>query len=192
MNRAKTPRSLRSNAAMNSVCEKFDDYSGRKVSTVAGLMAVASFSGAEAQQSIVAAGDGRCPGRPPASCRLKTIAGSDQRAQCAAARRASFAACAGCAGAVSQRRRAERRPRPLCGCGRALQGRSPAGLGQISRTIAEHAEDRHGAQQGSAGGRERHVVEAGGPEHRRRDARDRRGRQRLWRPLLRSRLRYPQ
>jgi catecholate siderophore receptor len=51
MNRAKTPRSLRSNAAMNSVCEKFDGYSGRKVSTVAGLMAVASFSGAEAQQS---------------------------------------------------------------------------------------------------------------------------------------------
>jgi catecholate siderophore receptor len=36
---------------MNSVCEKFDGYSGRKVSTVAGLMAVASFSGAEAQQS---------------------------------------------------------------------------------------------------------------------------------------------
>ena len=36
---------------MNSVSEKFDNYSGRKVSAVAGLMAVASFSGAEAQQS---------------------------------------------------------------------------------------------------------------------------------------------
>jgi catecholate siderophore receptor len=51
MNTAKTPRSLRAGAAMNSVSEKFDNHSGRKVSTVAGLMAVASFSGAEAQQS---------------------------------------------------------------------------------------------------------------------------------------------
>src|SRR5665213_2584995 len=52
MNKAKTPRSLRSNAAVNSVGETFDNYSGRKVSAVAGLMAVASFSGAaEAQQS---------------------------------------------------------------------------------------------------------------------------------------------
>ena len=51
MNKAKTPRSLRSNAAVNSVSEKSENYSGRKVSAVAGLMAVASFSGAEAQQS---------------------------------------------------------------------------------------------------------------------------------------------
>jgi catecholate siderophore receptor len=51
MNQVKAPRSLRSNAAMNSVDGKFDNYSGRKVSAVAGLMAVASFSGAEAQQS---------------------------------------------------------------------------------------------------------------------------------------------
>ncbi|MEO6839907.1 MAG: TonB-dependent receptor [Bradyrhizobium sp.] len=52
MNKAKTPRSLRSNAAVNSVGETFDNFSGRKVSAVAGLMAVASFSGAaEAQQS---------------------------------------------------------------------------------------------------------------------------------------------
>ncbi len=48
MNKAKMPRSLRSNAALNSVCETFDSYSGRKVSAVAGLMAVASFSAAEA------------------------------------------------------------------------------------------------------------------------------------------------
>src|ERR1700739_4827000 len=51
MNQAKAPRSLRSSAAMNSVSENFDNCSGRKVSAVAGLMAVASFSGAEAQQS---------------------------------------------------------------------------------------------------------------------------------------------
>ena len=51
MNKAKTPRSLRSNAALNSVSETFDGHSGRKVSAVAGLMAVATFSGAEAQQA---------------------------------------------------------------------------------------------------------------------------------------------
>ena len=50
MNMAKTPRSLRSNAAMNSVGGKSDN-SGRKVSAVAGLMAVATVSGAEAQQA---------------------------------------------------------------------------------------------------------------------------------------------
>ncbi|WP_213774956.1 TonB-dependent receptor [Bradyrhizobium sp. dw_78] len=51
MNTAKMPRSLRPNAAINSASEKFDTYSGRKVSAVAGLMAVASFSSAEAQQN---------------------------------------------------------------------------------------------------------------------------------------------
>ena len=51
MNGAKTPRSLRANT-LNFVREKFDSYSGRKVSAVAGLMAVASFSGAEAQSNL--------------------------------------------------------------------------------------------------------------------------------------------
>ncbi|HEY0911422.1 MAG TPA: TonB-dependent receptor plug domain-containing protein, partial [Bradyrhizobium sp.] len=51
MNTAKAPSSLRSNAALNSIGETFENYSGRKVSAVAGLMAVATFSGAEAQQS---------------------------------------------------------------------------------------------------------------------------------------------
>jgi catecholate siderophore receptor len=50
MNMAKTPRSLRSNVAMNSAGGKSDN-SGRKVSAVAGLMAVATVSGAEAQQA---------------------------------------------------------------------------------------------------------------------------------------------
>jgi catecholate siderophore receptor len=48
MNGSKAPRSLRSSAATNSVDGKFDN-SGRKVSAVAGLMAVATVSGAEAQ-----------------------------------------------------------------------------------------------------------------------------------------------
>jgi catecholate siderophore receptor len=51
MNAAKKPRSLRASVAINSAGEKFDNHSGRKVSAVAGLMAVASFSGAEAQQT---------------------------------------------------------------------------------------------------------------------------------------------
>jgi catecholate siderophore receptor len=51
MGKAKTPRSLRSDATINSVNEKLDHNSGRKVSALAGLIAVASFTGAEAQQS---------------------------------------------------------------------------------------------------------------------------------------------
>src|SRR6202158_56314 len=51
MGQAIAPRSLRSVASVNLVNETFDNYSGRKVSAVAGLIAVASFSGAEAQQS---------------------------------------------------------------------------------------------------------------------------------------------
>src|ERR1700722_16624316 len=48
---AKVSRSLRSSATVNSVDERSDNNSGRKVSAVAGLIAAASFSGAEAQQS---------------------------------------------------------------------------------------------------------------------------------------------
>src|ERR1700688_3264829 len=51
MGQAIAPRSLRAVASVSLVNENFDNYSGRKVSAVAGLIAVASFSGAEAQQS---------------------------------------------------------------------------------------------------------------------------------------------
>src|ERR1700674_2542005 len=51
MGQAIAPRSLRSVATVNLVNETFENYSGRKVSAVASLIAVASFSGAEAQQS---------------------------------------------------------------------------------------------------------------------------------------------
>ena len=50
MNKAKTPRSLRASAAVNSASDKSEIHAG-KVTAVAGLMAIASFSGAEAQQS---------------------------------------------------------------------------------------------------------------------------------------------
>src|SRR3954468_7943195 len=51
MNLAKAPRSLRFEAAVNSLGQTVENNSGKAVSTVAGLIAVASFSGAEAQQS---------------------------------------------------------------------------------------------------------------------------------------------
>src|SRR5207244_10428301 len=51
MNKAKAPRSLRLEVAVNSVGQTIENNSGKKVSAVAGLIAVASFSGAEAQQS---------------------------------------------------------------------------------------------------------------------------------------------
>ena len=51
MSNAKAPRSLRSIATANSVGEKPDYNSGKKVSAVASLIAVASFSGVEAQQA---------------------------------------------------------------------------------------------------------------------------------------------
>ena len=53
MGQAKMPKSLRSVAAINPVQDNSDGYSGKKVSAVAGLIAVASFSGAEAQQSTL-------------------------------------------------------------------------------------------------------------------------------------------
>src|SRR5436305_3544115 len=54
MSTMRAPRSLRFEAAVNSVGDKIDGYSGKKASAVAGLIAVASFSGtAEAQQSAL-------------------------------------------------------------------------------------------------------------------------------------------
>lgn len=51
MGQARAPKSLRSIAMVHSVNQALDNNSGKKVSAVAGLIAVASFSGAEAQQS---------------------------------------------------------------------------------------------------------------------------------------------
>ncbi len=51
MNLEKAPRSLRFEAAVNSLGQTVENNSGKKVSAVAGLIAMASFSGAEAQQS---------------------------------------------------------------------------------------------------------------------------------------------
>src|SRR4029450_3589166 len=51
MNVVKAPRSLRFEAVVNSLGQVIENNSGKTVSAVAGLIAVASFSGAEAQQS---------------------------------------------------------------------------------------------------------------------------------------------
>ncbi|MEH2469724.1 catecholate siderophore receptor [Nitrobacteraceae bacterium AZCC 2161] len=53
MGQAKTPHSLRSRATIDAINYKNENGSGRKVTAVAGLIAVASFSGAEAQQSAL-------------------------------------------------------------------------------------------------------------------------------------------
>lgn len=51
MNKVKAPRSLRFETAINSVNQAIENNSSKTVTAVAGLIAVASFSGAEAQQS---------------------------------------------------------------------------------------------------------------------------------------------
>ncbi|MBN8991896.1 MAG: TonB-dependent receptor [Rhizobiales bacterium] len=51
MNKIKAPKSLRFETAINSVNQTIENNSGKTVTAVAGLIAVASFSGAEAQQS---------------------------------------------------------------------------------------------------------------------------------------------
>src|SRR6478736_280515 len=51
MNQAKAPKSLRFQTAINSVNQTIESNSGKTVSAVAGLIAVASFSGAEAQHT---------------------------------------------------------------------------------------------------------------------------------------------
>src|SRR5258708_468511 len=50
MNKVKAPKSLRAEAAINSVHQTIENNSGKTVSAVAGLIAVASFPGADAQQ----------------------------------------------------------------------------------------------------------------------------------------------
>src|SRR6185369_2005015 len=51
MSKLKAPKSLRFEVAINSVGQVIENNSGKTVSAVAGLIAVASFSGAEAQQT---------------------------------------------------------------------------------------------------------------------------------------------
>nr|WP_234831277.1 TonB-dependent receptor [Rhodopseudomonas palustris] len=51
----KTPRSLRTEASIRTFNDEFDSHYGRKVSAVAGMIAVASIGGAEAQQSSLPA-----------------------------------------------------------------------------------------------------------------------------------------
>ncbi|ABE40559.1 TonB-dependent receptor, plug [Rhodopseudomonas palustris BisB5] len=55
MSGAKAPRSLRAEASLRTYNDQLDSYYGRKVSAVAGMIAVASIGGAEAQQSSLPA-----------------------------------------------------------------------------------------------------------------------------------------
>ena len=63
---------------------------------------------------------------------------------------------------------------------------------KFSRADRQYAEVHHGPHQGTARGQGRHQHQRSGAHHGRRDARDRRGRQCLWRPLLHPRLRRAQ
>ncbi len=79
--------------------------SGKTVSAVAGLIAVASFSGAEAQQAPLPPVTVDAPVARPRPAASKPYAGSGPRPQRFAPRRAPRAAGAGRSGAVPQRRR---------------------------------------------------------------------------------------
>ncbi|MGX9429426.1 MULTISPECIES: TonB-dependent receptor [Bradyrhizobium] len=87
MSNIKTPRSLRFEAAVNSAGERLEGYSGKKVSTVAGLIAVASFSGAEAQQPNLPPVNVEAPVARPRPANTKPT--SDQVRARTALRRAS-------------------------------------------------------------------------------------------------------
>ena len=192
MGQAIAPRSLRSVATVNLVNETFENYSGRKVSAVAGLIAVASFSGAEAQQSNLPPVTVDAPVERPRPAASKPT--PDQiRARNAlrrAARRTQPAQVAAVPFPNAGGLQADRNP--YADAAAPYKVDHVQASGKFPGAAVEHAEDRHGAEQGGPGGQERHHAEAGDPEHRRRDARNRRGRQRLRRPLLHSRLRRPQ
>ena len=106
MNKMKAPRSLRFDAAINSVDDRSENNSGNKVSAVAGLIAVASFSGAEAQQSNLPPVTVDAPVARPRPAAAKPSPDQVRARTRAAARRAARAAGAGRRRAVSQRRRA--------------------------------------------------------------------------------------
>ena len=183
MNLQKAPRSLRFEAAINSVGQTVENNSGKKVSAVAGLIAVASFSGAEAQQSSLPPVTVDAPVARPRPAASKPS--PDQlRARSALRRAARPRSRRRSPRCRSPMRRPGRRSQPLRGCRGALQGGSRAGVRQVSGAAVEHAEDHHGAQQGGACGQEHHLAARDRALDRRRDTGIGRGRQRLRRPFF--------
>jgi hypothetical protein len=144
MNQAKAPRSLRFEVAINSVNQTVENNSGKTVSAVAGLIAVASFSGAEAQQSTLPPVNVDAPVARPRPSAARPSA--DQLRARSALRRAATRAQPAQVAAVpfpnAGGLRADRNP--YCGCARptrSITSRPPAN----SRADPEHAEDDHGA-----------------------------------------------
>lgn len=86
MGRVKSPRSLRAGAATNINAENSDGVSARKVTSVAGLIAVASITGAEAQQSQLPPVTVESPVARPQTANKPT---EDQKKATAALRRAA-------------------------------------------------------------------------------------------------------
>ena len=159
MNKMKAPKSLRFDAAINSVDDRSDNYSGTKVSAVASLIAVASFTGAEAQQTGLPPVTVDAPVARPRPAAAKPT--PDQvRARTAlrrAARRSQPAQVAAVPFPNAGGLNADRDP--YANPAAPYMVESGAGIRQISRANARHAEDHHGAHQGCPGGRKRHLVE---------------------------------
>ena len=102
MIQVKAPRSLRFEAAINSVGLTIENNSGKTVSAVAGLIAVASFSGAEAQQSNLPPVTVDAPVARPRPAATKPSADQLRARTALAPRRAPLAAGPGRRRAVSQ------------------------------------------------------------------------------------------
>ena len=155
MNKAKAPKSLRFEAAINSVGQVIENNSGKKVSAVAGLIAVASFSGAEAQQSDLPPVTVDAPvARPrPAAARPSPDQVRARTALRRAARRTQPAQVAAVPFPNAGGLPADRDP--YANPAAPYMADPGAGVRQISRADPQHAEIDHGADKGSAGGPER-------------------------------------
>ena len=161
MGHAVSPKSLRAFAAINPVGEKFDVNPAAKVSAVAGLIAVASFSGAEAQQINLPPVNVDAPvARPrPAATRPSPDQLRARTALRRAARRNQVTQVQAVpfpnAGGLSADRN------PYADAAAPYKVDRLAGVRQVPGAAAQHAENGYGAEQGSPRRQERHHAEAG-------------------------------
>ena len=142
MSKVKAPKSLRFEAAINSVGQVIENNSGKTVSAVAGLIAVASFSGAEAQQSNLPPVTVDAPvARPrPAASKPSPDQVRARTALRRAARRTQPAQVAAVPFPNAGGLRADRNP--YANPAAPYKATTGAGVRQISRADPQHAEDR--------------------------------------------------
>ena len=159
MNKAKAPKSLRFDAAINSVGQVIENNSGKKVSAVAGLIAVASFSGAEAQQSNLPPVTVDAPvARPrPAASKPSPDQVRARTALRRAARRAQPAQVAAVPFPNAGGLRADRDP--YANPAAPYKADRVQASGKFPEPLLNTPKIDHGADQGCAGGQERHHAE---------------------------------